>query len=30
VLVRRGSRVVAVAMRLDVAKGRWELIELQW
>jgi hypothetical protein len=30
VLVRRGGRVVAVAMRLDGAKGRWELVELQW
>jgi hypothetical protein len=26
---RRGGRVVPVAMRLDVAKGRWELVELQ-
>jgi Family of unknown function (DUF6459) len=30
VLLRRGGRVVAVAMRLDGAKGRWELVELQW
>jgi Family of unknown function (DUF6459) len=30
VLVRRGERVVAVAMRLDGAKGRWELVELQY
>jgi hypothetical protein len=30
VLVNRGGRVVAVAMRLDGAKGRWELVELQW
>jgi hypothetical protein len=30
VLVRRGGRVVAVAMRLDGAKDRWELVELQW
>jgi Family of unknown function (DUF6459) len=30
VLVRRGGRVVAVAMRLDGAKGHWELLELQW
>ena len=30
VLVRRGGRVVAVAMRLDGAKSRWELLELQW
>jgi hypothetical protein len=30
VLVRRGGRVVPVAMRLDGAKGRWELIELQY
>jgi Family of unknown function (DUF6459) len=30
VLVRPGWRVVAVAMRLDGAKGRWELAELQW
>jgi Family of unknown function (DUF6459) len=29
VLVRRGGRVVPMAMRLDGAKGRWELIELQ-
>jgi hypothetical protein len=29
VLVRRGGRVLPVAMRLDGAKGRWELIELQ-
>jgi Family of unknown function (DUF6459) len=30
VLVRRGGRVVPLAMRLDGAKGRWELIELQY
>jgi Family of unknown function (DUF6459) len=30
VLVDRGGRVVAVAMRLDGAKGHWELVELQW
>ena len=30
VLVNRGGRVVAVAMRLDGAKGHWELLELQW
>jgi hypothetical protein len=30
VLVRRGERVVPVAMRLDGAKGHWELVELQW
>jgi hypothetical protein len=30
VLVRRAGRVVPVAMRLDGAKGRWELIELQY
>jgi hypothetical protein len=30
VLVRRGGRVVAVAIRLDGAKGHWELVELQW
>jgi hypothetical protein len=30
VLVRRDGRVVSVAMRLDGAKGRWELIELQY
>jgi hypothetical protein len=30
VLVRQGSRVVPVAMRLDGAKGRWELVELQY
>ena len=30
VLVRRGGRVVPVAMRLDRAKGHWELIELQY
>jgi hypothetical protein len=26
VLVRRGGRVLPVAMRLDGAKGRWELV----
>jgi hypothetical protein len=30
VLIDRGGRVVPVAMRLDGAKGRWELIELQY
>ena len=30
VLVRRGGRVVPVATRLDGAKGRWELVELQY
>jgi hypothetical protein len=30
VLVRRAGRVVPVAMRLDGAKGRWELVELQY
>ena len=30
VLVRRGGRVVPVAMRLDAAKGHWELVELQY
>jgi Family of unknown function (DUF6459) len=30
VLVRRGGRVVPVAMRLDGAKGRWELVEFQY
>jgi hypothetical protein len=30
VLVRRGGRVVPVAMRLDGAKDRWELVELQY
>jgi hypothetical protein len=30
VLIRRGRRVVPVAMRLDGAKGRWELVELQY
>jgi Family of unknown function (DUF6459) len=30
VLVRRGGRVAPLAMRLDGAKGRWELIELQY
>jgi hypothetical protein len=30
VLIRRGGRVVPVAMRLDGAKGRWELVELQY
>jgi hypothetical protein len=30
VLVRRGGRVVPIAMRLDGAKGRWELVELQY
>jgi hypothetical protein len=29
-LVRRGGRVVPVAMRLDGAKGCWELVELQY
>ena len=30
VLVRRGGRVMPLAMRLDGAKGRWELVELQY
>jgi hypothetical protein len=30
VLVRRGGRVVPVAIRLDGAKGHWELVELQY
>jgi hypothetical protein len=30
VLVRRGGWVVPVAMRLDGARGRWELVELQY
>ena len=30
VLLRRGGRVVPVALRLDGAKGRWELVELQY
>jgi Family of unknown function (DUF6459) len=30
VLVRRAGRVVPLAMRLDGAKGRWELVELQY
>jgi hypothetical protein len=30
VLVRRAGRVVPVAMRLDGAKGCWELVELQY
>jgi hypothetical protein len=30
VLVRRGGRVVPVVMRLDGAKGRWELVEHQY
>ena len=30
VLVRRGGRVVPVTIRLDGAKGRWELVELQY
>jgi Family of unknown function (DUF6459) len=30
VLIRRGGRVVPLAMRLDGAKGRWELVELQY
>jgi hypothetical protein len=30
VLVRRAGRLVPVAMRLDGAKGRWELVELQY
>ena len=30
VLIRRAGRVVPVAMRLDGAKGHWELVELQY
>ena len=30
VLIRRGGRVVPVALRLDGTKGRWELVELQY
>jgi hypothetical protein len=30
VLVRRGGRVVPVAMQLDAAKGHWQLVELQY
>ena len=30
VLICRGGRVVPVAMRVDGAKGRWELVELQY
>ena len=30
VLVCRAGRVVPVAMRLNGAKGRWELVELQY
>jgi hypothetical protein len=30
VLVRRRGRVVPVAMRLDGAKGRWEVVEIQY
>jgi hypothetical protein len=30
VVLRRGGRVVPVAMRLDGAKGHWELVELQY
>jgi hypothetical protein len=30
VLLRRGGRVVPLAMRLDRAKGRWKLVELQY
>lgn len=30
VLLRRGGRVVPVAIRLDGAKGHWELVELQY
>ena len=30
VLINRGGRVVPVAMRLDGAKGHWELLELQY
>jgi hypothetical protein len=30
VVINRGGRVVAVAMRLDGAKDHWKLVELQW
>ncbi len=29
-VVRRGSRVEAIAMRLDGANGHWEIVELQY
>jgi Family of unknown function (DUF6459) len=29
-VLRRGDRVEAVAMRLDAAAGRWEVVELQY
>jgi hypothetical protein len=29
-VVSRGSRVEAIAMRLDGADGHWEIIELQY
>jgi len=30
VLVRRGSRIAGIAMRLDAAPGHWEVVELQY
>jgi hypothetical protein len=30
VLIRQAGRVVPIAMRLDGAKGRWELVELEY
>jgi hypothetical protein len=30
VLVRRGGRVAAIAMRLDAAPGFWQVVELQY
>jgi hypothetical protein len=30
VLVRRGPRLAALAMRLDAARGHWQLVELQY
>ncbi len=29
-VMRRGSRVEAIAMRLDGAEGHWEIVELQY
>jgi hypothetical protein len=30
VVVRRGERMLPVAMRLDAAAGRWTVTELRW
>jgi hypothetical protein len=30
VLLRRGSRIAAITMRLDAAPGNWEVVELQY